>query len=69
MGHCEMLLAVAGLDQKALEDRTRLLASRDWVCWSDFALDAVGTQGQESKVFAVLLSRAIGVPIAPPSRG
>src|SRR3984885_15599659 len=30
MGHCEMLLAVAGLDQKALEDRTRLLASRDW---------------------------------------
>ena len=30
MGHCEMLLAVAGLDQKALEERTRLLASRDW---------------------------------------
>src|ERR1700753_330022 len=30
MGHCEMLLAVAGLDQKALEARTRLLASRDW---------------------------------------
>ena len=25
-----MLLAVAGLDPKALEDRTRLLASRDW---------------------------------------
>jgi hypothetical protein len=25
-----MLLAVAGLDKKALEDRTRLLASRDW---------------------------------------
>jgi hypothetical protein len=30
MGHCEMLLAVAGLDKQALEDRTRLLASRDW---------------------------------------
>jgi hypothetical protein len=30
MGHCEMLLAVAGLDPKALEDRTRLLASKDW---------------------------------------
>ncbi len=30
MGHCEMLLAVAGLDQKALEERTRLLASNDW---------------------------------------
>jgi hypothetical protein len=25
-----MLLAVAGLDQQALEGRTRLLASRDW---------------------------------------
>jgi hypothetical protein len=30
MGHCEMLLAVAGLDEKALEARTRLLASGDW---------------------------------------
>jgi hypothetical protein len=30
MGHSEMLLAVAGLEQKALEERTRLLASRDW---------------------------------------
>jgi hypothetical protein len=30
MGHCEMLLAVAGLDEKALEARTRLLASKDW---------------------------------------
>jgi hypothetical protein len=30
MGHCEMLLAVAGLDKNALEVRTRLLASGDW---------------------------------------
>ena len=30
MGHCEMLLAVAGLDKNALEERTRLLASGDW---------------------------------------
>jgi hypothetical protein len=30
MGHCEMLLAVAGLDKTQLEQRTRLLASRDW---------------------------------------
>jgi hypothetical protein len=30
MGHCEMLLAVAGLDKKALEERTRRLASGDW---------------------------------------
>ena len=30
MGHCEMLLAVAGLDKNALEARTRILASGDW---------------------------------------
>ena len=30
MGHCEMLLAVAGLDKNALDERTRLLASGDW---------------------------------------
>jgi hypothetical protein len=29
MGHCEMLLAVAGLDEKALVERTRRLAG-DW---------------------------------------
>jgi hypothetical protein len=30
MGHCEMLLAVAGLDEAQLEERTRILASNDW---------------------------------------
>jgi hypothetical protein len=30
MGHTEMLLAVAGLEQDELEERTRRLASRDW---------------------------------------
>lgn len=30
MGHCEMLLAVAGLDKNALDERTRRLASGDW---------------------------------------
>jgi hypothetical protein len=30
MGHCEMLLAVAGLDKKALDERERKLASGDW---------------------------------------
>jgi hypothetical protein len=34
MGHCEMLLAVAGLDKKALEERTRRLASGDWSSFS-----------------------------------
>lgn len=30
MGHCEMLLEVAGLDHDAIADRTRKLASDDW---------------------------------------
>jgi hypothetical protein len=30
MGHCEMLLAVAGLDKNAVAERTRLLAGEDW---------------------------------------
>jgi hypothetical protein len=30
MGHCEMLLAVAGLEGKEIEQRTRRLASGDW---------------------------------------
>src|SRR5947207_14638297 len=29
MGHCEMLLAVAGLDEKAIGERTRRLAGGD----------------------------------------
>src|SRR5262245_33002095 len=30
MGHCEMLLAVAGLDEKGVIERTRRLAEGDW---------------------------------------
>jgi hypothetical protein len=30
MGHCEMLLAVAGLEEDAVNERTRRLASGDW---------------------------------------
>lgn len=30
MGHTEMLLAVAGLDDKAIQERTRKLAEGDW---------------------------------------
>jgi len=33
MGHCEMLLAVAGLKEDAVAERTRRLAEGDW---SDF---------------------------------
>ena len=34
MGHCEMLLEVAGLDRQAVADRTRKLASDDWSAFS-----------------------------------
>jgi alkylhydroperoxidase family enzyme/thiol-disulfide isomerase/thioredoxin len=34
MGHCEMLLEVAGLDKKAVADRTRRLAGDDWSSFS-----------------------------------
>ncbi len=30
MGHCEMLLAVAGLEDNEIAERTRKLASGDW---------------------------------------
>ena len=34
MGHCEMLLEVAGLDRQAIAERTRRLASSDWSAFS-----------------------------------
>ncbi len=30
MGHCEMLLAVAGLDDNTMTNRLKVLASNDW---------------------------------------
>lgn len=33
MGHCEMLLEAAGLDQPAIAKRTRLLAETDWAAF------------------------------------
>src|SRR5262249_4876183 len=41
----------------------------DWMNRAPYASDFVGTQDEESKAFAELLSRAIGVPITPPSWG
>jgi hypothetical protein len=34
MGHCEMLLAVAGLKEDAVAERTRRLAEGDWSSFS-----------------------------------
>ncbi len=34
MGHCEMLLEVAGLDKNAVAERTRRLAGDDWSCFT-----------------------------------
>jgi hypothetical protein len=35
MGHTEMLLAVAGLDQRGIKERIRRLAEGDWSSFSD----------------------------------
>lgn len=34
MGHCEMLLEVAGLDKQGVADRTKRLAGNDWSCFT-----------------------------------
>ena len=39
----------------------------DWFYWVDYQLDIAGTQGQESRCYAELLSKIIGVPLEPPS--
>ena len=33
MGHCEMLMELAGLDKNAVAERTRRLAGDDWSCF------------------------------------
>ena len=50
MGHCEMLLEVAGLDKNQVADRTRQLASNDW---SAFPLEE-----QRAYAYARKLSKA-----------
>jgi hypothetical protein len=38
----------------------------DWCYWDHLVLDFSGTQESESRVFAELLSKMIGVPVEPP---
>jgi alkylhydroperoxidase family enzyme len=42
MGHCEMLLAVAGLDQHTITERSRHLADGDWSVFSPAEQAAFG---------------------------
>jgi hypothetical protein len=37
----------------------------DWWYWEDYALDRVGSQDRESRMFVQLLSQIIGVAILP----
>ncbi len=37
----------------------------DWWYWEEYLMDWCGTQQRESQLFAQLLSKMIGVPIAP----
>lgn len=50
MGHCEMLLEVAGLDKNAVRERTRQLASADWSAFS--------AEEQRAYAYARKLSKA-----------
>ncbi len=50
MGHCEMLLEVAGLDKTAVAERTRCLASNDW--------SAFPVEEQRAFAYARKLSKA-----------
>jgi hypothetical protein len=50
MGHCEMLLAVAGLDQRAVGERARRLSEGDWTHFTP----------QEQAAFA--FARKLGTP-------
>jgi hypothetical protein len=54
MGHCEMLLAVAGLDRKGIADLTRHLAEGDW---SRF------TPGERA---ALTFARKLATPVTAP---
>lgn len=38
----------------------------DWFYWAEYLTDMTGTQEQESKLFACLLGKMIGCPLAPP---
>jgi len=38
----------------------------DWCYWDEFALDISGSQEDESRVFADVLSKIIGVQVVPP---
>jgi alkylhydroperoxidase family enzyme len=49
MGHCEMLLAVAGLEADAVADRTRRLASADWSTFSPAEQAAFAFVRKQSK--------------------
>jgi hypothetical protein len=42
MGHAEMLLAVAGLDRKTIDERSRHLADGDWSVFSPAEQAAFG---------------------------
>jgi alkylhydroperoxidase family enzyme len=49
MGHTEMLLAVAGLDNKAIQERTRRLGEGDWSSFTPAERVAFGFAHKQTK--------------------
>ncbi|MCI0640798.1 MAG: hypothetical protein L0Y70_17125 [Gemmataceae bacterium] len=54
MGHCEMLLAVAGLDEDAIAQRTRKLAEGDWSSFTAAERAAFAFARKQAKTPAAL---------------
>jgi alkylhydroperoxidase family enzyme len=54
MGHAEMRLAVAGLDQNAVAERCRLLAAGDWTALSPDERVAYGFAAKQAETPAAI---------------
>jgi hypothetical protein len=61
MGHCEMLLAVAGLDTNAITERTSRLASNDWSSFSPAEQAAFAFARKQAKTPAAVTADDIAV--------
>jgi hypothetical protein len=59
MGHCEMLLAVAGLDKNAVMDRTAQLAGGDWSSFSPAEQVAFAFARKQAKVPSAIAAEDI----------
>ena len=60
MGHTEMLLAVAGLNQDAIEERVRRLASGDWSSFNNAERAAFSFAHKQAKEPVTITDQDVG---------